>query len=61
MLELRDRVRDGVGMDLELVLLTNAVGCEVLLRRSGHGVQSWEEKPPASRFVVAHHDLDRTD
>ncbi|SEE39032.1 hypothetical protein SAMN05216532_8050 [Streptomyces sp. 2231.1] len=35
-------------MDLELVLLANAVGCEVLLRRSGHGVQSWEEKPPAS-------------
>ncbi|MFF4963926.1 sporulation protein [Streptomyces sp. NPDC001037] len=61
LLELRDRATDGVGTDLELVLLTNAVGCEVLLRRSGHGVRSWEEKPPAGRFVVAHHDLDRTD
>lgn len=60
-LELRDRAAGGVGTDLELVLLTSAVGCEVLLRRSGHGVRSWEEKPPVSRFVVAHHDLDRTD
>ncbi|MEU4658877.1 sporulation protein [Streptomyces sp. NPDC023723] len=61
LLELRDRTTDGVGTDLELVLLTNAVGCEILLRRSGHGVRSWEEKAPARRFVAAHHDLDRTD
>ncbi|MEU4465971.1 sporulation protein [Streptomyces sp. NPDC024017] len=61
LLDLRDRTTGGVGTDLELVFLTNAVGCEILLRRSGHGVQSWEEKPPARRFIVAHHDLDRTD
>ncbi|MGW0672619.1 sporulation protein [Streptomyces sp. NPDC002746] len=61
LLELRDRTTDGIGTDLELVLLTNAVGCEILLRRSGHGIQSWDEKPPAERFVVAHHDLDRSD
>ncbi|MFG2670401.1 hypothetical protein [Streptomyces sp. NPDC048445] len=61
LLELRDRTTDGIGTDLELVLVTNAVGCEVLLRRSGHGIQSWDEKPPAERFIVAHHDLDRTD
>jgi sporulation-control protein len=53
---------DGRGRHgLERIFLTNAVGCEILLRRSGHGVQFWEEKPPARRFVVAHHGLGRTD
>ncbi|MGP2435671.1 sporulation protein [Streptomyces sp. JW3] len=60
-LELRDRTTDRIGTDLELVLLTNAVGCEILLRRAGHGVLPWREKPPARRFLAAHHDLERTD
>ncbi len=61
LLDLRDRTTDGAGTDLELVFLTNAVGCEILLRRAGHGVRYWDEKPPAGRFVAAHHDLDSTD
>ncbi|GLY76264.1 hypothetical protein Airi01_045310 [Actinoallomurus iriomotensis] len=47
--------------DLEVVFLTNAVGCEVFVRSAAPEGRYWNDKPPARRFVAAHHDLDRVD
>ncbi|MEV3923933.1 sporulation protein [Actinomadura coerulea] len=59
---LTDR-RSAVGApgDLEVVLLTNAVGCEVFVRPAAPEARYWADKPPAHRRVAAHHDLERVD
>ncbi|GLY86934.1 sporulation protein [Actinoallomurus iriomotensis] len=59
---LADRGPAGGGPgDLEVVFLTNAVGCEVFVRRSTPEGRYWSDRPSARRFVAAHHDLDRVD
>lgn len=51
----------GAAGDLEVVFLTNAVGCEVFVRPGAPEARYWGDKPPARGFVAAHHDLDRVD
>ncbi|MFF8508958.1 sporulation protein [Streptomyces sp. NPDC015492] len=46
---------------LELHFHTNAVGCEIFLRKARIEERYWKNKPPARRFVAAHHDLGRVD
>ncbi|MEU9143940.1 sporulation protein [Streptomyces sp. NPDC048349] len=46
---------------LELTFHTNAVGSEVFLREADRRHTSWEDKPPALRFVAAHHEVGRLD
>ena len=47
--------------DLEVTFLTNAVGCEVLVRPAEPEGRYWDERAPARRFIAAHHDVDRVD
>ncbi|WP_433179182.1 sporulation protein [Actinoallomurus sp. CA-150999] len=47
--------------DLEVAFLTNAVGSEVFVRPAAPESRYWNDKPPARRFIAAHHDLDRVD
>ncbi|WP_323145317.1 sporulation protein [Streptomyces sp. NBC_01565] len=42
---------------LELTFHTNAVGSEIFLREADRRHTSWEDKPPALRFVAAHHEV----
>ncbi|GGT74705.1 hypothetical protein GCM10010177_35890 [Actinomadura citrea] len=56
----RRSTADGPG-DLEVTFLTNAVGCEVFVRPAAPETRYWSDKPPARRFVAAHHDLDQVD
>ncbi|MFC9794308.1 sporulation protein [Streptomyces sp. NPDC057695] len=46
---------------LELHFHTNAVGCEIFLRKAKLAEPYWPDKPPARRYVAAHHDLGRVD
>lgn len=46
---------------LEVVFLTNAVGCEVFVRPAAPEGRYWNDLPAARRFIAAHHDLDRVD
>ncbi|MFD9035310.1 sporulation protein [Streptomyces sp. NPDC059567] len=46
---------------LELNFHTNAVGCEIFLRKSALHERYWKSKPPALRFVAAHHEVGRVD
>ncbi|GEB57655.1 sporulation protein [Streptomyces gardneri] len=52
---------EGRPKELELTFRANPVGCEIYLRRAALGTQYWEKKPPALRYVAAHHDLGRVD
>lgn len=45
---------------LELTFHTNAVGSEIFLRKPG-GTKYWDEKPPALRYVAAHHEAGTRD
>ncbi|MFF5923127.1 sporulation protein [Streptomyces flavochromogenes] len=47
--------------ELELHFHTNAVGCEIFLRAAALGERYWKDKPPARRFVAAHHEAGRVD
>ncbi|MFE6849522.1 sporulation protein [Streptomyces sp. NPDC057674] len=47
--------------ELELHFHTNAVGCEIFLREAKLGERWWKDKPPARRFVAAHHEVGRVD
>ncbi|MFF2776541.1 sporulation protein [Streptomyces sp. NPDC058052] len=42
---------------LELTFHTNAVGSEIFLRRLADTSKYWEDKPPALRYVAAHHEV----
>ncbi|MEV7617161.1 sporulation protein [Streptomyces sp. NPDC089799] len=44
---------------LELTFHTNAVGSEIFLREADRRHTSWQDKPPALRFVAAHHEVGR--
>ncbi|MFE5944538.1 sporulation protein [Streptomyces sp. NPDC056480] len=46
---------------LELHFHTNAVGCEIFLRKAKLDERYWKDKPPARRFVAAHHEVGRVD
>ncbi|MFJ5707740.1 sporulation protein [Streptomyces sp. NPDC093105] len=47
---------------VELTFHTNAVGCEIFLRRfQGDSGQYWDNKPKALRFVAAHHEVGSRD
>ncbi|WP_405856367.1 sporulation protein [Streptomyces sp. NBC_00090] len=54
---------DGEGRprELELTFRANPVGCEIYLRKAAFREKYWEKKPPALRYVAAHHDLGRVD
>ncbi|MDX2391105.1 MULTISPECIES: sporulation protein [unclassified Streptomyces] len=47
--------------ELELTFHNNAVGCEIYLRRAALHKRHWDDKPPALRYVAAHHDVGRVD
>ncbi|MFB7369709.1 sporulation protein [Streptomyces sp. NPDC056222] len=47
--------------ELELNFHTNAVGCEIFLRKAAVHEEYWKSKPPALRFVAAHHEVGRVD
>ncbi|MFB7027631.1 MULTISPECIES: sporulation protein [unclassified Streptomyces] len=47
--------------ELELHFHTNAVGCEIFLRKARIGERYWKRKPPARRYVAAHHEVGRVD
>ncbi|WP_406060958.1 sporulation protein [Streptomyces sp. NBC_01077] len=47
--------------ELELHFHTNAVGCEIFLRMAAIGERHWKNKPPARRFVAAHHEVGQVD
>ncbi|MFD3532100.1 sporulation protein [Streptomyces sp. NPDC058664] len=47
--------------ELELHFHTNAVGCEIFLREAALGERYWKKKPPARRFVAAHHEVGQVD
>ncbi|GGY31812.1 hypothetical protein GCM10010363_10980 [Streptomyces omiyaensis] len=50
-----DRLRE-----VELTFHTNAVGSEIFLRKYATG-KYWENKPPALRYVAAHHEVGARD
>ncbi|MGW2301120.1 sporulation protein [Streptomyces sp. NPDC001809] len=56
-----ERSGQGRPEQLELHFHTNAVGCEIFLREAKLNERYWKDKPPARRFVAAHHDLGRVD
>ncbi|MEU6348423.1 sporulation protein [Streptomyces sp. NPDC047072] len=43
---------------LEVTFQTNAVGATVHVRRAAPDERHWEDKPPARRFPLAHHEVD---
>ncbi|WP_329281625.1 sporulation protein [Streptomyces sp. NBC_00691] len=47
--------------ELELHFHTNAVGCEIFLREAKLDERYWTKKPPARRFVAAHHEVGHVD
>ncbi|MCX4982625.1 sporulation protein [Streptomyces sp. NBC_00572] len=47
--------------ELELHFHTNAVGCEIFLRKAALKERNWKSKPPARRYVAAHHEVGRVD
>ncbi|GHG11495.1 sporulation protein [Streptomyces zaomyceticus] len=47
--------------ELELHFHTNAVGSEIFLREAKLDERYWRNKPPARRFVAAHHEAGRVD
>ncbi|MEK9521479.1 hypothetical protein MIU24_19100 [Streptomyces venezuelae] len=53
--------RQGRPEQLELHFHTNAVGCEIFLRKAQLAEPHWPDKPPARRYAAAHHDLGRVD
>lgn len=53
--------RDGRPRELELTFFTNSVGCEIYLRKAALKTEDWRDKPPALRYVAAHHDVGRVD
>ncbi|MFE5794755.1 sporulation protein [Streptomyces sp. NPDC056503] len=46
---------------LELTFHTNAVGSEIFLRKLAGSTKYWEDKPPALRYVAAHHEVGARD
>ncbi|MEU5400708.1 sporulation protein [Streptomyces sp. NPDC005963] len=46
---------------LELAFVTNAVGCEIHLRPGAPDQFYWRDKPPARRYLAAHHDVGKVD
>ncbi|MBW5483451.1 sporulation protein [Streptomyces bambusae] len=50
----------GLG-DLEVTVLTNAVGCEIFVRSAAPERRYWDDRGPARRFIAAHHDVERID
>ncbi|WP_405856369.1 sporulation protein [Streptomyces sp. NBC_00090] len=51
----------GRPQNLELYFHSNAVGAEIYVRRSGLTQKDWWQKPPALRYVAAHHDVGQVD
>ncbi|MFE2558926.1 sporulation protein [Streptomyces sp. NPDC059352] len=51
----------GRPQNLELYFHSNAVGAEVYVRRSGLTQKDWWQKPPALRYVAAHHEVGQVD
>ncbi|MCX5227876.1 sporulation protein [Streptomyces sp. NBC_00233] len=47
--------------ELELHFHTNAVGCEIFLRKAKLDERYWKDKPPARRFTAAHHEVGQVD
>lgn len=57
-----DRIgQDGRPHELELTFFTNSVGCEIYLRKAALNTKDWSNKPPALRYVAAHHEVGRVD
>ncbi|MFE6228055.1 sporulation protein [Streptomyces sp. NPDC057854] len=53
---------EGRAPRVELTFHTNAVGCEIFLRRFREGADPyWDKKPKALRFVAAHHEVGSRD
>ncbi|WP_031010232.1 sporulation protein [Streptomyces sp. NRRL F-5727] len=46
---------------LELYLHSNAVGAEIYLRKASLTEKDWWAKPPALRYVAAHHEIGQVD
>ncbi|MFC0601285.1 sporulation protein [Streptomyces palmae] len=46
---------------LEVNFHTNAVGCEIFVRKAALFQTIWSEKPPYLRYVAAHHEVGRFD
>ncbi|MER8034548.1 sporulation protein [Streptomyces hydrogenans] len=57
----RPEPTEGRLAQLELTFHTNAVGSEIFLRRFGGKSKYWTEKPPALRYVAAHHEVGTRD
>ncbi|MCX5392381.1 sporulation protein [Streptomyces sp. NBC_00094] len=51
----------GRPQNLELYFHSNAVGAEIYVRRSGLTQKDWWQKPPALRYVAAHHEVGHVD
>ncbi|MET9726162.1 sporulation protein [Streptomyces zaomyceticus] len=47
--------------NMELYLHSNAVGAEIYLRRAALAEKDWWGKPPALRYVAAHHEIGHVD
>lgn len=56
-------VNDTTGrpLNLEVNFHTNAVGCEIFVRKAALSQKFWSEKPPYERYVAAHHEVGRVD
>ncbi|MEU2507002.1 sporulation protein [Streptomyces sp. NPDC007863] len=56
------RGEEGRPQRLELTFHTNAVGCEIFLRRFRQSADGyWRDKPEPLRFVAAHHEVGSRD
>ncbi|MEV6249349.1 sporulation protein [Streptomyces sp. NPDC051742] len=56
-----DAGKQGRPQNMELYVHSNAVGAEIFLRRSGLTEKDWWKKPPALRYVAAHHEVGHVD